>query len=202
MFAVSDRTGRGVDGREPCGLRVLSSGPCASGAKEGVRRSAAATMEELTADGNDLLVDCPSCDADLLYEVARRAHLLTLVVTPDQHAIEESYATLKWLCERGISTPLGLVLNRCRNGQEAAESAGKLSRAASRFLGRTAAFHGGIPEDRAIGRAWHAGRPVVLEQPGCPASHAIRAIARRWTGPGRKRGSIPEFWLMLAQVFL
>jgi flagellar biosynthesis protein FlhG len=103
------------------------------------------------------------------------AGLVALVTTSEPTAIIDTYAALKHLA--GAARCVGCIINRESNEIRALETSQRINRAAEKFLNRSVAYFGCLPEDPQIAGAPRATQPFISEYPDGPASRALERIA-------------------------
>lgn len=137
------------------------------------------------AHGYDLVVadGSPGIGEDVL-AFAAAADRVLLVTTPDALALADAYGLLKALHERSettepeIPTP-EVVVNRARDLSEAEFTASRLRTVSERFLARSPAWAGWLPESRAMAGACKVRSHSADEVPGTSAEACLAQLARR-----------------------
>ena len=103
---------------------------------------------------------------------------VVVVTTPEPTAIADAYATMKVVARENPGAAIRLVVNMARDASDAEAAAKRLRLVCRRFLGIEIDCLGWVPQDPAVPRAVRAQRPILLEQPSCPAAAAIAGIAQ------------------------
>jgi len=152
-------------------------------------------IEGLTrAEGSSdvVVIDCGAGVSSNVTAFAHAADDVLIVTTPEPTAITDAYALVKVLAQGRSRATLHLVINQAANVREGRQVAERLSEVAARFLGTSVHPAGSIPEDPALPQAVRERSAVVLRYPGCPASAALTALARRFdteAAAGRSGGT-------------
>ena len=140
-------------------------------------RALAQRYDLVVADGS------PGIGEDVL-AFAAAADRVLLVTTPDPLALADGYGLLKALHARSeatepeIPTP-EIVVNRARDLAEAEFTASRLRTVSERFLARSPAWAGWLPESRAMARTCKVRGRLVDEVPGTSAEACLAALAHR-----------------------
>jgi len=140
-------------------------------------RRLAQRYDLVVADGS------PGIGEDVL-TFAAAADRVLLVTTPDPLALADAYGLLKALHARSesiepeIPTP-EIVVNRARDLSEAEFTAARLRAVSERFLARSPAWAGWLPESRAMARTCKVRSRSVDEVPGTSAEACLVALAQR-----------------------
>ncbi len=103
-----------------------------------------------------------------------RASRLAVVTAPEPAALADAYALLKITSLQLPAVPLEVMVNRTRADEEGREVFERLGLAAERFLRRTLAYLGSVPESEALRGA--ARRPGALLE---VVDEAVEGIAGR-----------------------
>ncbi len=165
----------------PGGFRLL---PGASGVAsvanlgaEG-RRRLIAELAQLERSTDLLLIDTAAGIAANTMAFVAAAHTTLVVVTPEPTAITDAYGTVKTLVAKVRKPSIKLLVNMATDREEGEEVYRRIDRVARTFLDTPLELAGIVPFDAALRRCVKRREPVLLAEPDCPASRAIRAIAR------------------------
>ncbi len=188
----------------PAGMQLLPGG-------SGVRRLASMTLVDVSQIGrllsplagrwSEVIVDLPAglSRASLAFLIAARDVLV--VTMPDLTAMTDAYGLIKSLTELRRGTEWHLVVNRCRSATEAFQVYRRLGEMAKRFLACRISFAGFLLEDERIRDSVSRRRPVILTEPLCGSSQAIRGI-RQHLIEGSENGArgVGDFFLGLKRA--
>lgn len=165
--------------------------PAGSGTRDlarpdlGRRRSLLAELQRISSRYDWIVLDTAAGIGPDVLEFCLAATRTLLVATPEPASLTDAYGVLKALDalagERGLSlaTP-GVFANRVADPDHANELAGRISRVAERFLGRTPRLAGWCPESREVARATAAQRPFASARRPSLASRSIERLAARY----------------------
>ncbi len=121
-----------------------------------------------------VFLDCPSGLSRISLVGLESAEELMLVVNPDISSVTDALKT-KIVAEKLKTKLLGIVINRwTKSGFEMDR------KEIERVLGGE--ILAVIPEDPEVKKSVSFGQPVVLRSPECPASKAIRELAKKIAG--------------------
>ena len=135
-------------------------------------------IQALGRHADVVLIDLGSATGDKVHWFWQGADEVVLVTTPEPVAVMDGYATIKTALGSGVSPEtLSLVVNMAGCQDEAEAVHGRLDQSARRFLGRPIAWLGAVIDDPQVRRTAREAVPLVMAQPGSPASQAIEAIA-------------------------
>jgi flagellar biosynthesis protein FlhG len=178
-----------VEGR--CGVREIRAacGPNLDllAAGSGVSRMASLTswelhlvaggIEDLELEYSHLLVDSAAGISNQTVALAAASDRVLIVTTPDITALTDAYAFLKVLLQRRSDCEPLFVVNRAASVEEGAHVAERLCTVSRKFLGREPRCMGILPDDRAVVRCVNARAPVIVREPECAFSAALRILA-------------------------
>ncbi len=166
--------------RGPHGLSLL-----VAGSRGESRRRLARALAGLPAEGLEGLVEAhdvtfldlgAGIDEHVLAP-ARACGLVWLVATPEPTSLADAYTTLKRLGEGDTTAAVELVVNRAPSRDSAERTHQALSRLCERFLGRSIALRGVVPEEPELLRSVARQAPLVLEPRPCAASRRLELLA-------------------------
>ncbi len=159
-------------------------------------------IKRLQQECDTLLIDCGAGMGRTIETFGLASDLLIVTTTPEPTALADSYATLKILSNQGFCREAGVVVNMTRSDQEAARVAQRFHAVASRFLGLSVTYLGGVVVDRHVPLAVRARVPVSVKYPHCPASRCIARISARIVEPARSLAGRCGIWSRVAGLFL
>lgn len=136
-------------------------------------------IEGLAGRFDTLVIDIGAGIGHNQVELAGVVPTVVVVATPEPLALADAYACIKVLCRKQKVRRAYVLPNRVRNQHEGDEVVARLKSLVARFLDITLTPLPAIPFDPWVQDAAAEGMPVVLSRPDCPASRAIRQMARR-----------------------
>jgi flagellar biosynthesis protein FlhG len=160
-------------------------------------------LRAMEADSDFMIVDTAAGIGANVTGVLRAASEVIIVTTPDPTALVDAYATIKVLFQRSPTKPIFVVVNDVVGIGDAEQIFAQLRATTERFLNRTLEHLGTIPRDPQLAEAVREQVPVVEYSPDCPASRAIRLIARHLNQKHRVKSSadrtFDSFWSSLTE---
>lgn len=164
-------------------------------------------------EGTDLLI--VDTGAGLGREVLSFIHasdLSLIIATPEPTSIADAYALIK--CALMSASPahpprVALVVNQVCSKKEADEVHARIASVCSRFLRYRLPLMGWIAQDAQVGAAVRKRKPLILDDPRCPASRDFRRLgcvlvesmelqhAKERDGPPRGSLSLSGLWSRL-----
>ncbi|MDZ4829273.1 MAG: MinD/ParA family protein [Phycisphaerae bacterium] len=165
----------------PGGFRLF---PGASGvasiANLGVegRRRLLGQLAQLERSTDLLLIDTAAGIGSNTMTFAAAAHLVLVAVTPEPTSITDAYGAIKTLVSKVRKPSIRLIINMVNDRAEGEEVFRRIDRVSRTFLGLPLTLGGIVPFDPAVRASVRKREPVLLMAPDCPASKAIRAVAR------------------------
>jgi flagellar biosynthesis protein FlhG len=145
------------------------------------RRSLIAQLRTLERRADIVVLDCGAGISRNVMSFALAADRVVVVTTPQPTALTDAYATIKTLHSEYCRALVGLFVNMADGRADAADTYGRVTQVARRFLNYTVADDGYMLQDRAVELAVEARCPFVIRYPGSNASTCIAAMARRLT---------------------
>ncbi|MEE8169389.1 MAG: AAA family ATPase [Phycisphaerae bacterium] len=162
-----------------------------------VPRLFAASLDQLAAGADLVLLDCGAGVGPTVRGPALCADRVLVVATPEPTAITDAYALMKVLHQRrsrfassdrssfaesfGIrpTVDIGLIVNQVVRSRDAKLAADRITAVAKRFLGVVVDVVGTVRFDRHVPAAVTRRTPVVTAYPRCRAARDITALAQR-----------------------
>jgi flagellar biosynthesis protein FlhG len=175
--------------KAPGGFDLL---PAASGILEATHMTAAmagsleSVLRKLDERYDAMLFDAGAGIGEVVVFIARMAHTLLIVVTPEPTSLTDAYATIKVLATRYNRSQFSLIVNQAdpsRPEQTAEEIAGRLRQVISRFLVTDSQapvqLHlvGAIPADPMVAQAVARQQLLAEADPHAPATRSISRLA-------------------------
>jgi flagellar biosynthesis protein FlhG len=162
-----------------------------------------AKLRAMEDDIDIMLIDTAAGIAENVAGVVISAHEIVVVVTPEPTSIVDAYATIKLILRYVPGKKISIIVNCVVGVGDAERVFEQIHLAVHGFLGHEVDFLGMIPHDTHVPEAVRKQIPVTQYAPKCPASRAIRLIAKQLHARKANVGEYPEqvksFWEMLAQ---
>lgn len=185
----------------PAGIHVI---PGASGIEDiadctpTVQQELLRQMQQLEADHDFLIVDTGTGIHRLVRGFLLNADTILLVTTPEPTSLADAYATIKSLSSSDTPEILALV-NQSDSIRQAHAIIDRLQQTSRLFVKTEIGSAGYIPRDPQVSQAVIARVPVMISSRDCPASTAIRQLARRLDKSATPRGG---FFHRIVERFL
>jgi flagellar biosynthesis protein FlhG len=179
--------------RGPHGITII---PASSGLQSLTSLSRVQRGRLLTAldvacrDLDFLLIDTAAGISDNVIDMLRLAERVVLVTSLEPSAIVDAYALTKVLTASEPAKEIGVVVNGAPTATEAGLAFRQLETATRRFLKRSLAYYGHIPDDPAVREAVLVQRAIIDHLPQSPASRCYRIVASRLAGLGPAHGGL------------
>ncbi len=142
-------------------------------------RALLSSLGRLERASDVLLIDCGAGAGRAVLSFLTAADASLIVTTPEPTALADAYALIKVLQTEAYGhSDLAIAMNMATSAEDGKRAHARLNGVAERFLGRSTPLAGVIPWDQHVGAAVRARSPFVLAHPGCPASRAVRELAR------------------------
>jgi flagellar biosynthesis protein FlhG len=157
-------------------------------------------VDMLEAGYDTLLIDTAAGIGSNAVAFAGAAQQVVVVACNEPTSLADAYAFVKVLWSRCRNSKVHLVANMVSSAAEGEEVYRRLCGLADRFLGVGIDYLGPVTRDPAVVRSIHAGVPVLVSEPGAPASRCIENIARRlvsFAAVDSPAGGIGLFWKRL-----
>jgi len=142
------------------------------------RRRLLAQLASLERTTDLILIDTAAGIASNSIAFAAAAHTVLVAVTPEPTSITDAYGAIKTIITKVRTPNLKLIVNMVNDRDEGEEVFRRIDRVSRTFLDTPLELAGIVPFDLAVRACVKKREPVLLAQPDCPASRAIRAIAR------------------------
>ena len=142
------------------------------------RRRLLAQLAALERHADILVIDTAAGIASNSIAFAAAAHTVLVAVTPEPTSITDAYGAVKTIASKVKAPRIRLIVNMANDREEGEEVFRRIDRVSRTFLDLPLELGGIIPFDSAVRACVRRREPVLLSEPDCPASKAIRAIAR------------------------
>ena len=136
-------------------------------------------MHRLETAADLLLVDTGAGVGPGVLSFTLAADEVMVVTTPEPTAITDAYAVIKSLVRRNPEIDLRLVVNACRDEDEARAVHDRIAQVSRRFLGTTLRLAGYLPSDPRVAAAVRRRCPFALDPSAGPASACLGRVAHR-----------------------
>ncbi len=156
------------------------------------RRRLIAQLASLERHTDVLVIDTAAGIASNSIAFAAAAHAVLVAVTPEPTSITDAYGAVKTIVAKVKSPRIRLIVNMANDREEGEEVFRRIDRVSRTFLDMPLELAGIVPFDSAVRACVKRREPVLLSEPDCPASKAIRAIARGVLASDLFREEVPE----------
>ncbi len=166
----------------PEGIRIV---PASSGVSDLANLGPAERSRLIEAFGRYphpvdlLLIDTSAGISDNVIHFVLAADETLLVTTPEPTSITDAYALIKVVARRGGQQPMGVVLNRAHNTEEANRLLRRLTLLSRRFLNFELTDFGFLFDDPSVPQSVRHQIPFIIDAPTGPAARGVRDLARR-----------------------
>jgi flagellar biosynthesis protein FlhG len=142
------------------------------------RRRLLAQLAALERHADMLVIDTAAGIASNSIAFAAAAHTVLVAVTPEPTSITDAYGAVKTIASKVREPRIRIVVNMANDRDEGEEVFRRIDRVSRTFLDLPLVLGGIVPFDPAVRACVRRREPVLLSEPDCPASKAIRAVAR------------------------
>lgn len=183
----------------PAGVRII---PASSGVRKLTRLTSLEqaglirAFSDLGGQIDVLVVDTAAGISDSVLTFVNAAREVLLVLCNEPSSFTDAYALIKLLNRDFARRRFRVITNMLANDAEGKELFRRLLAVCEQFLDVTLMYAGGVPLDPALARAVKKQVPVILNEPGAPASMAIRRLAAEiesWPLSGKASGGVEFF---------
>jgi flagellar biosynthesis protein FlhG len=155
--------------------------------------------------GNDfMLIDTAAGIGGNVLDVLTSANEVVVISTPEPTSIVDAYATIKVVLKHSPEKQISVLVNNSTSMAESNRVFLQLDSAVRSFLNRQLDFLGMIPLDPRVQEAVREQVPVSLYAPECPASRAMRVVAKQFCHQASfaktKLVQPPSFWSAFTAV--
>lgn len=161
-------------------------------------------LREMEESLDFMIIDTAAGIAENVSGVLISAEEIIVVVTPEPTSIVDAYATVKLILRHSPDKKISIVVNSVVGIGDAERVFLQIHAAARGFLSHELEFLGAIPQDQQLVEAVREQTPVVKHAPNCPASRAIRMIARQMQNRNSKEAEAlaqtRSFWEALKET--
>lgn len=162
-------------------------------------------LQEVESTSDFFLIDTAGGISENVTGVFSASSEIIVITNPEPTAIVDAYATMKVIFQKHPDMRVWVVVNSVVNLYEAEQVFNQLNAAAERFLKNRVEFLGAIPYDEQLVEAVCEQIPVTKFAPTCPASRAIRLIAKNLNdltkhAPQTVGANANSFWHLLART--
>ncbi|MBS1724098.1 MAG: MinD/ParA family protein [Armatimonadetes bacterium] len=134
-------------------------------------------VQELAATTDILIFDTSAGLENKVLAFLKNADEVLVVTTPEPASITDSYATIKTLFRQKPDAVVKVVVNQARDGHEANEVFGVLSRITQDFLKKELEFAGFVRQDEAVSRSARLRKPYMMAEPKSDAAKDTSKLA-------------------------
>lgn len=136
-------------------------------------------MHRLEAAADLMIVDTGAGVGPAVLSFALAADEIMVVTTPEPTAVTDAYAVIKSLVRRKRDLDLKLVVNVCRDEQEARQVHDRIAQVSLRFLGVRVRLAGFLTQDARVSAAVRRRCPFVLDPTPGPAARCVDHLGHR-----------------------
>lgn len=164
----------------PLGLNII---PSASGISEYAElnpkqlKTLAQAIQSLEAEFDYLLVDTAAGIHQGVCHFIRASHEALIVITPEPTSLTDSFSLIKTLKNQGHERTLRVLVNQCKDQEQAREVYLRLAGAVKKYLGSPIRYLGFLRSDEALRSAISLQRPVALYPSTDPSSRCFLRLA-------------------------
>ncbi len=152
------------------------------------RRRLLAQLASLERSVDLILIDTAAGIASNSIAFAAAAHTVLVAVTPEPTSITDAYGAVKTIVGKVRNPCIKLIVNMANDRDEGEEVFRRIDRVSRTFLETPLSLAGIVPFDPAVRACVKKREPFLVAEPDCPASRAIRAIARGLVDGGAADG--------------
>ncbi len=157
-------------------------------------------LSKLESHFDYILIDTAAGIAQSVLHFIRASHLAVVVVTPEPTSLTDAFSLIKVLKRQGHTQPIQVIINRCRDADQARKVFQRLTRASRKYLELDLKYLSFLPEDDSMKAAVSLQHPVALYPNSDPTSRCFSRLAesveRQWPGQENKL-SFSEYWEQL-----
>ncbi len=136
-------------------------------------------FKKLTSRADFIIIDTGAGITGNVISFAVAADELLVVTAPEPAAITDGYALIKTVSREKGHGQINLVCNKADSLAEGQGVGKRVKDVCLRFLDLGIGELGCVPWDEKVKRAVRKRKPFILEYPLCPASIAVKKLARR-----------------------
>ncbi len=165
----------------PAGVTVIPGGHCLSESAdtpETARLEILRQLEQIESAHDYLIVDTATGSLPGERSYTTSADTTVVVTSPEPTSIADAYALLKTMSSANTDT-IKILVNQARTPEQAAAVAERLAKTSRLFLRSEVETLDPIPQDFHVYDAVARRTPFLLHDSDCPATRAIRRLARR-----------------------
>ncbi len=133
-------------------------------------------LEKLSDEYDWILIDSGSGIGEKSTNSLQYADEIFVLTTTDPTSLADSYATLKLILKRDPQAQVKILVNRVARLSEAQNVYNQMDYVCRKYLGRTVAFGGWIPEDERLLAAARSQKPVSELWPTCRYALSVRKV--------------------------
>ncbi|MCP4715342.1 MAG: MinD/ParA family protein [Deltaproteobacteria bacterium] len=129
---------------------------------------------------------------------------IVIVITPEPTALTDAYALLKILCLNGITSPVKIIVNQCKNTTVAKHTYSKFKDVVKKYLSIEIQPLGVMLQDPRVSEAVKRQQPFVNLFPNTIATKCIKVITKNLIEQqpdDQETYTIESFWRRCIQLF-
>ena len=155
------------------------------------QRRMLAELASLRPAVDQVVLDAGGALSSVSKTACRIADTILIVTTPDDVAIRDSYAAIKWLNDQAPIPAPWVVVNQCEHLAQPKEVRDRLARVCRRFLGLTIRQAAGLPRFRQPQPSDDRAQLAVLGEPGSVFAENMNQLARWLSLESEETASAP-----------
>lgn len=165
------------------GPRGVSIIPAASGISEyanlnsELRQKLLGALEQLEQRYDYLLIDTAAGVGENVLSFVQSAQYAVVVISPEPTSLTDAFALVKSLKQHDFDRPTYVLVNMVSNFHASMDIFKRFQAAVQKYLKTTVRYLGYITLDETVISSIHLQRPVILAEPGAPASRCFHTLA-------------------------
>jgi flagellar biosynthesis protein FlhG len=155
------------------------------------------TLNDLENQYDYLLLDTAAGIGETVLSFVSSAQYAVVVISPEPTSLTDAFALIKVLKQRGFERPIYVLVNMVASFKNSMDVFKRFQSAVQDHLQTKVSYLGYITLDETVISAVHLQRPVVVADPGAPASRCFHVLAEAIGKHFRPTGephSFSRFW--------
>ncbi len=156
-------------------------------------------LAEFSAKYDYLIIDTSAGIDNKVSAFIRASNRSYIITTPEPTAYLDAYALIKSIYKVYYYSNFKLIINMCKNKNEALEVYDRLKASFNKFLNKDFEFYGWIPFSKTVNKAIKEQKLVAHSYPSDPFSQYIKNLAAKEVGE-KVEDIKPNFWERLINL--
>jgi MinD-like ATPase involved in chromosome partitioning or flagellar assembly len=154
-------------------------------------------LASIEQDHDYLLIDTAAGINNAVLPFIQAAQESLIVITPEPTSLTDAFSLIKVLRNHGHDRPLRILVNQCKNQQQAKDVYLRLAGAAKKYLNLPLQYLGFLRTDETIRNSITLQRPVALYPSSDPSSHCFMRLAETLenTLESSSEQTFSQYWL-------